>query len=246
MYENKTLQLAALISILLHFAILLSAPYMGVLPERQPIKPIKVAYFKIEEHPEKLIDQKSEKLVVQKQESPYHQVLPPMSPEALPDVRKEDIVNPPFNPQPADKQEQVRKEEPTVETIGSGSSSRAVIGGKGKKFETVVNDEKDNGKKATYIGYYRLVREKIRYYADKNYIKEGSASEGEIFLSFVVTSRGELLHIMIIDRRSAEDSLLRNIAIDSVKDASPFPAFPQGMNQYQITFNVIISFELNK
>jgi outer membrane biosynthesis protein TonB len=236
MYENKTLQLAALISILLHFAILLSAPYVGVLPEKQSLKPIKVAYFKIEEHPEKLIDQKPEKLVVQKQESPYHQVLQPMSPEALPEVRKEDIVNPP----------QVKKEEPTVETIGSGSSNRAVIGGKGKKFETVVNDEKDSIKKATYIGYYRLVREKIRYYADKNYIKEGSASEGEVFISFVVTSKGELLHIMIIDRRSANDSLLRNIAIGSVKDASPFPAFPEGMNQYQITFNVIISFELNR
>ena len=236
MYENKSLQLAVLISIFLHFTIFLSAPYMGVLHEKQPLNPIKVAYFKIEEHPEKLIDQKPEKLVGQKQKSPYYQVLPPMSPEALPEVRKEDIVNPP----------QVKKEEPTVETIGSGSGSRAVIGGKGKKFETVVNDEKDSGKKATYIGYYRLVREKIRYYADKNYIKEGSVSEGEVFLSFVVTSKGELLHIMIIDRRSADDSLLRNIAIDSVKDASPFPAFPQGMNQYQITFNVVISFELNR
>nr|MBU1328026.1 hypothetical protein [Candidatus Omnitrophota bacterium] len=183
--------------------------------------------MKIEEHPKKLIGQK--------QESPYHQVLLPMSPEALPEVKKEDIINPP----------QVKKEEPTVETISSDSGSRAVIGDKGKKFETVVNDEKDDAKKATYIGYYRLVREKIRYYADKNYIKERSASEGEIFLSFVVTSKGELLHIMIIDRRSTNGSLLRNIAIDSIKDASPFPAFPQGMNQYQITFNVIISFELN-
>ncbi len=245
MYENKSLQLAVLISIFLHFTIFLSAPYMGVLHEKQPLNPIKVAYFKIEEHPEKLIGQKSEKLAGQKPESPYHQVLPPMSPEALPEVRKEDIINPPLEPQPAEKQAQVKKEEPTVETIGSGSGSRAVIGGKGKKFETVVNDEKDSGKKATYIGYYRLVREKIRYYADRNYIKAGSASQGEVFLSFVVTSSGELLHIMIIDRRSADDSLLRNIAIDSVKDASPFPAFPQGMNQYQITFNVVISFELN-
>jgi outer membrane biosynthesis protein TonB len=208
---------------------------MGVLPEKQHLNPIKVAYFKIEEHPEKVISQKSKT-----------QALPPVLPEALPKVRKEDIINPPFKPQPAEKQTQVKKEEPTVETIGSGSGSRAVIGSKGKKFETVVNDEKDSGKKATYIGYYRLVREKIRYYADKNYIKEGSVSEGEIFLSFVITSSGELLHIMIIDRRSADDSLLRNIAIDSVKDASPFPAFPQGINQYQITFNVVISFELNR
>ncbi len=240
MYENKSLQLALLISMLLHFAVFLSAPYTGVMPKKQPINPIKVAYFKIEQEPEKLVGQK---FIGQK---PKTRLLPPIAPEALPEVRKEDIINPPFYPEPAVKQGQVKKEEPTVETIGSGSGSRAVIGSKGKKFEAVVNGEKDSGKKATYIGYYRLVREKIRYYADKNYIKEGSASEGEVFLSFVVTSNGELLHILMVDNKSTNDSMLRNIAIDSVKDASPFPVFPQGMNQYQITFNVIISFELNK
>ncbi len=225
MYESKSLQLALLISILLHFAIFLSAPYMGVLPNKQSLNPIKVTYFKVKEHPEKLISQKFKT-----------QALLPVAPEALPEVRKEDIINPPH--------EQVKKEEPTVETIGPGS--RAVIENKSKKFETVVNNEKDNARKAAYISYYRLVREKIKYYADKNYIKEGSVSQGEVFLSFVVASGGELLHIMIIDRRSADNSLLRDIAINSIKDASPFPAFPQGMNQYQVTFNVVISFELNK
>ena len=243
MPDNKSLQLAFLISMLLHFAIFLSAPYTGVLPKKETLKPIKVAYFKVKEQPKKVIGQKPGG------GAPY--VLPPMAPEALPEVRKEDIANPPlpfFKPEPKDQpastKDQVKKEEPTVETIGT--SSRAVIGGKGKKFETVVNDEKDSGRKATYIGYYRSVREKIRYYADRNYLKEGSASQGEVFLSFVVAASGELLHIMIIDAKSIEDPLLRNIAIDSIRDASPFPAFPQGMNQYQVTFNVVISFELNK
>jgi hypothetical protein len=244
MYENKSFQLAILVSVLLHFTAFLSAPYVGVLPKKQPFEPIKVAYLKIKEK------EPPKKLVGKKPEFSHHQVLPPIAPEALPEVRKEDITNslPVFEPLPqtAPKQEQVKKEEPTVETIGSGSSGRAIIGGKGDKFETVVNNEKNSGRKATYISYYRSVREKIRYYADKNYIKEGSASQGEIFLSFVVTSSGELLHIMIIDARSAEDLLLRNLAINSIRDASPFPAFPQGMNQHQITFNVVISFELNK
>lgn len=210
---------------------------MGVLPERHPIEPIKVAYL----NPEEVREKEPPKKIFGQKPGPY--AFPPVAPEALPDVRKEDIANQPLEPRPLNKPEQIRKEEPTIETIGLGG--RAVIGAKGKKFETVVNDEKDVGKKATYIGYYRLVREKIRYYADKNYIKERSTSQGEVFLSFVVTSSGELLHIMIIDKRSAADPLLRNIAIDSVRDANPFPAFPQGMNQYQITFNVIISFELN-
>ncbi|MCX5687166.1 MAG: hypothetical protein NTV71_00730 [Candidatus Omnitrophica bacterium] len=244
MYENKSFQLAVLVSVLLHFTVFLSAPYVGVLPKKQPFEPIKVAYLKVKEK------ELSEKLVSKKLDSPHYQVLPPIAPEALPEVRKEDIANPfpvfESQSQTVPKQEQAKKEEPTVETIGPGSSGRAIIGGKGDKFETVVNNEKDNGRKATYISYYRSVREKIRYYADKNYIKEGSASQGEIFLSFVVTSGGELLHIMIIDARSAEDLLLRNLAINSIRDASPFSAFPQGMNHDQITFNVVISFELNK
>lgn len=239
MSESKSLQLAFLISILLHFAIFLSASYTGVLPKKEPLKPIKVAYFKIKETPKKVIGQKPGSI-------PY--VLPPIAPETLPEIRKEDIASPlpVFKPQPqtGSSPDQVKKQEPTVETIGT--SSRAVIGAKGKKFETVVNDEKDIGRKAAYIGYYRSVREKIRYYADRNYLKEGSVSQGEVYLSFVVASNGELLHIMIIDSRSIDDSLLRSTAINSIRDASPFQAFPQGMNQYQVTFNVVISFELNK
>ncbi|PIP68344.1 MAG: hypothetical protein CO035_07720 [Candidatus Omnitrophica bacterium CG_4_9_14_0_2_um_filter_42_8] len=232
MPENKSFQLAFLISMLLHFAIFLSAPYTGALPKKSPVKPIKVAYLKVKEQPKKVIGQKPEAGV------PY--VLPPKAPEALPEVKKEDIANPP----PVSVKDQVKKEEPSVETIDAGS--RAVIGAKGKKFETVVNDEKDSARKAAYIGYYRSVREKIRYYADRNYLREGSASQGEVNLSFVVAASGELLHIMIVDARSIRDPLLRNIAIDSIRDANPFPSFPQGMNQYQVTFNVVISFELNK
>ena len=226
----------------MHFIIFLSAPYTGVVPKRYLVEPIKVSYCKPEEVKEKELPKKPEKLVGQK--SGYSPRLPVALPEALPDVRKEDIVNPPLAQQSTAKPEQIKKEEPTVETIRSGKTG-AVIQDNGKKFETVVNEETDSGKKASYIGYYRLVREKIRYYADKNYLKEGSASQGEVFLSFTVTSKGELLHIMIMDNRSAKDLLLRDIAINSVRDASPFPSFPQGMNQYQITFNVIISFELN-
>jgi hypothetical protein len=238
MYENKSLQLAFLISVILHFALFLSSPYRWVLPEKQPIRPIKVAYIKEKEIPKKLIGQRPGK-------SGGSRALPPMSPEALPEVRKEDIVSSPLQPvQPPVKPGQVKKEEPTVETIGARGG--VVIGGKGKKFEAVINEEGNSARKATYIGYYRSVREKIRYYADGNYVKEGSTAQGEVFISFTVASSGELLHIMVIDKRSTQDTLLRSIAIDSIRDASPFLAFPQGMNQYQITFNVIISFELNK
>ena len=234
MYENKSFQLAVLISILIHFAVFLSAPHMGVVSVKKAIPVIKISYVK----PKEAVKNRG-KIIGQKP-----QYLPPLAPQALPDVKKDDILNPPETEvPPAPKQAE-------KEVVGSDiqvSSDRAVIqSNSGKKFETIVNEEKDSGRKATYISYYRSVREKIRYYADRNYIREGSTGEGEVFLSFTVTSKGELLQVAVIEKRSIEDPLLRNIAINSVRDASPFPGFPQGMNQYQITFNVVISFELNK
>ena len=111
MYENKPLQLAFLISILLHFAVFLSAPYTGVLPKKEAVRPIKVAYIKEEEIPKKLTGQRPGRPGVSRQ-------IPIMTPEALPEVRKEDIANPlpAFNPQPqtAAKPGQVKKEKPTI------------------------------------------------------------------------------------------------------------------------------------
>jgi TonB family protein len=37
--------------------------------------------------------------------------------------------------------------------------------------------------------------------------------------------------------------LLDNIATDAVRNASPFPAFPQGIDKQQAVFRVSISFE---
>jgi TonB family protein len=236
MYENKSFQLAVLISILVHFAVFLSAPHMGVISIKETIPVIKIAYVKPKA---KEVVKNTGKIIGQKP-----QYLPPLAPQALPDVKKDDILNPPGAETP------VIPKQAEVEAVGSNaqiSSGRAVIqSSSGKKFETIINEEKDSGRKATYIGYYRSVRERIRYYADRNYIREGSTGEGEVFISFTVTSKGELLQVAVIEKRSIEDPLLRNVAINSVRDASPFPAFPQSMNQYQITFNVVISFELNR
>jgi len=87
------------------------------------------------------------------------------------------------------------------------------------------------------------VREKIRRFADENYPGFRNLGKGEVYVSFVVTSSGELLQVRVVDDKSINNTVLRNIAVNSVRDASPFPTFPEGMGQYRITFNVIISFE---
>ena len=217
MRENKNFQIAVAVSILAHSMIFLGLPVVPFLPSRRSLETLKITYYKIKEMPEKKeITRKRPKSMVKK----------------LPKVTKEEILEPPVK--------NVRKTKSKTRRV------TAIEEVKEKKFEAVIKEEQDDAKKATYISYYRAVREKIRKRADRNYPRNRSLGEGEVFLSFVVTSSGELLQIRVIDKASVDDALLRNIAIDSIRDASPFPPFPKGMGQYQITFNVIISFELSR
>ena len=189
---------------------------MPFVPSKRSLQSIKIAYYKIKEEPK-----------VKKTVEPIA--------KKLPDIKKEEISNPPKKT--AIKKKQVAQKKP------KRVAAHKKVEAEEKRFEKVIEEEKDDAKKATYISYYRSVREKIRQYADRNYPRRKRLARGEVFLSFVVTSSGELLLVKVIDERSARSPALRNIAINSVRDASPFPAFPKGMSQYQITFNVIISFE---
>ncbi len=152
--------------------------------------------------------------------------------EDLPDVRKEEILK---SPKAAAKKEVRPKVRP--ERVVAAKEVKE------KRFEKVIEEEKDDAKRATYISYYHAVRERIRKFADRNYPRKRRLGQGEVFLSFVVASSGELLQVRVVNEKSAESFALRNLAINSIRDASPFPPFPKGMSQYQITFNVVISFE---
>jgi len=229
MTENKNFQFAVLISMLIHFSLFLGMPHNPFLPNKRSLYSIKITYCKVKEikveEPKKLIGIKPE-------------TIRPIV-KNLPEIKKEDMLKK-TEPKPQPKSE---KKEPEVSKQAGTQLIKEV---KEKKFEAIIDEEENTVRKATYISYYRAVREKIRECADRKYPKDRSSGEGEVFLSFVVASNGELLQVKVVDSKSIDDSLLRDIAINSIRDANPFSAFPQGMNQYQITFNVIISFELSK
>lgn len=216
MTENRAFQLAIVLSIVLHSVLFLRLPGMPFLPNRRPLKSIKISYYKIKELPKKEVARKKVESIVRK----------------LPDIRKEEILKPPKTVAKKAVRPKVRP--------GRVAATKEV---KEKRFEVVIEEEKDDVKRATYIGYYRAVREKIRRYADRNYPRRRGMGHGDVFLSFIVTSSGELLQVKVVEERSVNSPVLRNLAINSIRDASPFPPFPRGMSQYQITFNVIISYE---
>ncbi|MFH1478458.1 MAG: TonB family protein [Candidatus Omnitrophota bacterium] len=228
MPENKTFKIAFLFSTLIHSIFFIALPWADFFITKKDTKDMETAYVEIKHPPDK-------KLVgikpIQKRTA-IKGIKPQPIAEKLPDIKKEDILKP---PKPEKKEKDFIK--PKVRHIDTASFIEGV------NFEKMMQEEKDEAKKATYVSYYRSVREKIRTYANNNYYSKKDLAKGEVFLSFTVTSRGELIQVNIVDESSTDNSYLREIALNSIRDASPFPPFPEGMSQYQITFNVIISFE---
>lgn len=94
---------------------------------------------------------------------------------------------------------------------------------------------------ADYINYYQLIREKIRRRLKTNY--RYYSAEGEVQLGFVVTSDGHIVDAGIDDMKSAVDRRLRDIALKSVREASPFHPFPKELNLPRMSFNLTITFK---
>jgi protein TonB len=100
------------------------------------------------------------------------------------------------------------------------------------------------GRRVEYLNYYQIVREEIRRCAYRNYSR--GFAEGEAYISFTLLSNGQLKEAKIIDEKSTHIPFLKEIALKSIRDASPFPPFPKDINSAQLSFNVIISFEMGK
>jgi TonB family protein len=93
----------------------------------------------------------------------------------------------------------------------------------------------------SYISYYQIVREKIRRAAYRNYVRN---EIGEVYLSFIISRDGYLREVRLSEDRSSGTAYLKDVALRSIKEASPFPDFPKELDYYQLSFNVIISFEI--
>lgn len=111
-----------------------------------------------------------------------------------------------------------------------------------KKEEIQVPPELPKEKEKVYLEYYKVVREEIR-----RFVTESSPrfiACGEICLYFVLSSDGKLEEINVIEERSTQNQQLKKIAARSVQGAAPFSPFPENLGEKQLSFNVVISFEL--
>jgi outer membrane biosynthesis protein TonB len=114
----------------------------------------------------------------------------------------------------------------------------------GKKVVSIplLNSEKLSSPR--YTNYHDRIRDKIRnrayFFAD-----DPAFQEGEVCLSFVLQSDGNLKEIKIINDKTHANDFLRSIGLRSVQESSPFPPFPADLRYPELPFNVVISFKMD-
>ncbi|MBI4436833.1 MAG: hypothetical protein HY590_05440 [Candidatus Omnitrophica bacterium] len=92
--------------------------------------------------------------------------------------------------------------------------------------------------KALFL-YSRLLSERIGQKLRANYLKR--AQIGEVHLAFTLLSNGELVEEPEV--LNTIDETLKKAVLLSVKEASPFPPFPEGIAGTQRRFKLVVSFE---
>ncbi len=110
-----------------------------------------------------------------------------------------------------------------------------------KKKITLPAVDMDKINSPSYISYYQIVREKIRRAAYQNYSR---TEVGEAYVTFIISNDGVLKESRLVSEKSSSSPYLREIASKSIREATPFPIFPKELDYSQLSFNVVISFEI--
>ncbi|MDD5449604.1 MAG: secretin N-terminal domain-containing protein [Candidatus Omnitrophica bacterium] len=94
-------------------------------------------------------------------------------------------------------------------------------------------------KELTIDEYYSIVRKLIFEKVKENY--PAQSAMGEANLSFRIGQDGRLIGVPLLLKPA--DKVLKDAAIKSVQDASPFPAFPANFKKKEATFKIVIIYE---
>ena len=110
-----------------------------------------------------------------------------------------------------------------------------------EKEEALYITEKELKDYEAYIQYYELVRERIKKYAAKNYTR--SLKEGAVEAGFILNKNGTLKSASVNKSKSTDSAFLVDAALKSIKEASPFPPFPDSLKKKELAFAIAIIFK---
>jgi TonB family protein len=226
MPSDRNFQLALVFSLIAHTAMVLNYPGLKMLPFAKKPLMVKISYLKnppqLTEEQKRMVPKRAPQVKLPSQVSAFdkNSLIPPSSKESL------SKLNRPVLPH-------------QQALIKPAIIKPDIIAVKKKITLPPVDMEKMNN--PSYVSYYQFVREKIRRAAYQNYSR---SETGEVYMAFVISSTGILREVRLIEEKSSSNYYLRETALRSIRDASPFPLFPKELDYPQLSFNVIISFEI--
>lgn len=235
MFQEKALQIAFAVSLFTHGVILFQNPALNLIISAKTKKDhiLEVTYLKTLKE-------------AVKPEQHNKQALPkaaPLGREPFFDLSSK-ITAAKVNPPPFVDRENIFKGAREITSPGkllvkpTFSKPEMIATKKKISLPPIDLDKIDN---PSYISYYQIVREKIRRSAYQDYSR---AEVGEVYLTFLISQDGSLKEARLVEEKSSFSPYLREVALRSIKEASPFPNFPKELDYPQLSFNVVISFEI--
>ena len=148
------------------------------------------------------------------------------------DILAADNKEPLYPPESSEKISQTKNNAPEVALEIAAPKKNPQI------LAKEIPDKNDKEKEKCFINYYKLINEQLR----QSIIYPQYFTDGEISVSFVLSCDGNLMSVEIMPEISTNNTVLRETALQIVKNASPFPPFPDSLQKKQLTFNVVIYF----
>jgi TonB family protein len=132
--------------------------------------------------------------------------------------------------------------EPPMMTVPLGEKQPSRMGISAEKPKISVRGiETKDSVENQFNDYFLEIREKIRerisVYGEDIHLR------GEIYVTFVVLANGALKDVRVEDKGSGSSDHLRRIALRSVKEASPVPPFPKGLDYQELSCSLPIAVE---
>jgi len=223
-YDYRLLRLTLVISLLAHGAILLRSPNMNPFSPAPKKQKIEVRYVKASSGPgQQRMPYKSDPLLKLDAKVVAGNRIPP------PYIEREQIFK--------NKQDILVNKSPGLSRPSLTAASPIAI----RKKISLPPIDMAKIKNPNYISYYQIVREKIRRSAYQNYTHNET---GEVYVSFIISNDGLIRNARLVEEKTTANDYLKGIALESVREASPFPNFPKELDYQQLSFNIIISFQI--
>lgn len=218
MLQDKTFKIALLFSLIIHTTIFFKLPSVNLGQDKLGLKEAEIAYIQEEYIRSSLDDYNQSGSKIPPSNAPEKKLSVPLG------VKRDKLF---------DLLKNIRLKKPEF----AKTEIIAV-----KKKITLPPVANENISSPEYVNYYQTIRQKIKRAAYQNYAR---FINGEVYLSFVISSSGQLKDLRINEEKSTMHTYLKDIAKKTIYDAVPFPSFPEVLDYPELSFNVIISFEVD-